>query len=194
MAAIDPSAAPEHTGTTNGTTAPRATLKIIYDPSGPGDDDDDDEDSESEEAQNFLRNLLNGGDNDGDEVDESSSDDEEKNGGPSDPSKTKKARQEAAMEQMMMALANTNDESEDNEDVDMDAPPTTNGKINGAPKLRSDKGKGKALAQAPGEDEGSDEETSADGLEEQVICTLDPEKVRASQRTFRRVKELTGLL
>ena len=185
MAAIDPSAAPEHTGTTNGTTPPRATLKIIYDPSGPEDDEDDDEESDSGGRDSFLKALLNGGDDeDGDEEDESSSEDEEKNGGPSDPSKTKKARQEAAMQQMIAALANTNDESEDDEDVDMDDAPKTNGKMNGAPKLRSDKGKGKALAEVPGEDERSDEEASADGMEEQVICTLDPEKVRASQRTF----------
>ena len=173
MAAIDPSATPEHTGTANGTSPVRATLKVIYDPSGPVDEEDSEGDSE--EGENFLKNLLMGRDGeDDDEDDESSSEDEEKNGGPSDPSRTKKARQEAAMETMLKALAQSNEESDDDEDVDMDGVPRTNG----ITKSKSMKGKGKASIEDGEESEDEeDEEPSIDGMDEQVICTLDPEKV-----------------
>ena len=172
MAAIDPSATPEHTGTLDGETRPRATLKLVYD-TNPGEDSDSDEESDEEDEQ--LRALLAGRESeDEDEDDESSSDDEEKNGGPSDPSKTKKARKEAAMLQMMKALAEAQDASEGEMDVD-DSP-----QINGAStKLKVDKGKGKAVA-GDSEDESlgeNDTEDSMDGMEEVVVCTLDPEKV-----------------
>ncbi|KAL6714438.1 peptidylprolyl isomerase fpr3 [Lecanora helva] len=177
MAAIDPSAAPKHTGTVNGNTPSRATLKLVYDPQGPGDEDDSKGDSEDEEE--VLKAIMEArGSQEDDEDDEedledeeSSSDDEEKNGGPSDPSKTKKARREAAMKQMMDALADSKDESED--DVEMGDAPKTNGVV-GKSASKSAKGKGKALAE-----DSDDEESSAisqDGMDEQVICTLDPEK------------------
>lgn len=171
MAAIDPSAAPEHTGTVNGDTRPRATLKLIYD-TNPGQNSDSDEEDEEEQ---FLQNLLAGRESeDEDEDDESSSDDEEKNGGPSDPSKTKKARKEAAMQQMMKALAEAQSDSEN--EMDMSGSPQMNG-ISKKGKL--DKGKGKAVADdAEGESLGeNDSEDSLDGMEEVVVCTLDPEKV-----------------
>ncbi|CAD6568413.1 MAG: peptidylprolyl isomerase fpr4 [Alectoria sarmentosa] len=171
MAAIDPSAAPEHTGTVNGDTKSRATLKLVYD-SNPGQDSDSDEGSDEEEE--YLKALLAGRESeDQDEDEESSSDDDEKNGGPSDPSKTKKARKEAAMQQMMKALAETDNDSEDEMNVD-ESP-----KVNGlSKKSKANKGKGKALAEdlqdeSLGED---DTEDSMDGMEEVVVCTLDPEK------------------
>lgn len=173
MAAIDPSAKPEHTGTANGDAPPRATLKLIYDPHGPGDEDASEEDSEDEEE--YLKALLEGRESDDEESDEDeeSSSDDEKNGGPSDPSKTKKARQEAAMQEMMKALADSNDGSED--DVDMDSSPKANGLI----KSKSNKGKGKALVDESEDDESEDDsEDDLDGMDEQVVCTLDPEKVR----------------
>ena len=172
MAAIDPSAAPEHTGTVNGDTRPRATLKLVYD-TNPGQDTDSDDGSDEEEEQ--LRALLAGRESeDESEDDESSSDDEEKNGGPSDPSKTKKARKEAALQEMIKALAETQNDSES--EMDVDELPQVNGT---SKKPKMDKGKGKAIAgdsedESPGENETED---SMDGMEEVVVCTLDPEKV-----------------
>ncbi len=171
MAAIDPSATPEHTGTVNGNITPRATLKLVYDPQGPGDEESSEEDSEDEEK--FLEALLKGRGSDDaeDEEDEESSSDDEKNGGPSDPSKTKKARQEAAMQQMMMTLAELNDGEDD---VDMESSPKTNGLSN----HKSNKGKGKALAEdVDASMSDDDSERSLEGMDEQVLCTLDPQKV-----------------
>lgn len=155
MAAIDPSAPPEHTGTTNGDSPARATLKIIYDPSGPLQGDESEEGSDDE---NYLKALL--------EEDESSSDEQEKNGGPSDPSKTKKARKQAAAKQMMKSLQDTL--SDDGMDVDGDS--GANGVVS-----KVDKGKGKATS----EDEESDEDDldGMDGMNEIILCTLDPAKV-----------------
>ncbi len=167
MAAIDPSAIPEHTGTVNGNTPARATLKLVYDPRGP-DIEDSEEDSEDEE--DALKALLEGAGSE-DEDDESSSDDEEKNGGPSDPSKTKKARREASMQQMIKSLAESQDDSEN--DVDMDSAPKVNGLLG-----KPNKGKGKAPLEDSDDNESEeDSEVSLDGLDEQVVCTLDPEKV-----------------
>ena len=111
MAAIDPTAEPEHTGTINGAIPPRATLKLIYDRSSQNDDDDDDDDDseDSSDRQDFLKALMEGQDSDGEDEDEdedeSSSDDEDVNGGPSDPARSRKARKQAAAEQLMKALA-----------------------------------------------------------------------------------------
>lgn len=174
MAAIDPSATPEHTGTVNDDTKPRATLKLVYD-ANPGQDSDSDEGSDEEEE--YLKALLAGReseDEDEDEEDESSNDDEEKNGGPSDPSKTKKARKEAAMLQMMKAIAEAPNDSED--EMDVDGSPQVNGL---SKKSKANKGKGKAVAEDSEEDESlgeDDTEDSMDGMEEVVVCTLDPEK------------------
>ena len=158
MAAIDPSAPPEYSGTANGDETPaRATLKIIYDPSGPLDDDESSEGFEDRFLESMMRD---------DGEDESSSDEEGKNGGPSDPSKTKKARKQAAAEQMMKALAQNGSDNEMSTDGDSKA----NGVLS-----KVNKGKGKAV----GDDaESSDEdEDDLDGLDEQVLCTLDTFKV-----------------
>ena len=138
MAAIDPSVTPEHTGTANGDIKSRATLKLVYE-ANPGQDSESDEGSDEDE--DYLRDILAGRDFEDDDDEESSDDDEEKNGGPSDPSKTKKARKEAAMQQMIKALADAEDESENEMDVD-ECP-----KVNGLSKKSiADKGKGKAVA------------------------------------------------
>ncbi|KAL8937459.1 MAG: hypothetical protein Q9216_004404 [Gyalolechia sp. 2 TL-2023] len=169
MAAIDPSAEPEHAGTVNGDTAPRATLKLVYDRSGPSGDEDSERDSEGEaDDQQLLKTLLQGkdsdeDDDDEDEEDESSSDDEEINGGPSDPSKSKKARRQAAADQLMKALMEPG--SEDEMDVDG---------VNGASAKKRSKGKGKAMSKEDEED--SEEEDDDSKLEEVVVCTLDPQK------------------
>lgn len=161
MAAIDPSATPEHTGTANGDTPARATLKIMYEPSDPNADEDSEVGSDDEE---YLRALLQGDEDDEDE--ESSSDEEEKNGGPSDPSKSSKARKQAAVEQMMKAHA----ENDSDDDVEVDGASGINGAFSNAKK-----GKGKATDE---DEESSDEENEGlEGLEELVLCTLDPAKV-----------------
>lgn len=163
MAAIDPSAELEQNGTTNGDAAPRATLKIIYDPNGPGRDGESDEDSEDED---YLKGLLEGaGSDEDDDDDESSDDDEEKNGGPSDPSKSKKARKQAAVEQMMKALA------ENDNDDEIDDAPAVNGEV-------SKKKKGKAKATDLDEESSNeDDDDEMPEMEELVLCTLDPSKV-----------------
>ncbi|KAL8705515.1 MAG: hypothetical protein Q9201_001390 [Fulgogasparrea decipioides] len=164
MAAINPTAEPEHTGSANGDVPPRATLKLIYDRSGSGDDENSEEDSE-EAAGDLLQTLMGQVSDDEDEEDESSSDDEDVNGGPSDPSKSKKARKQAAAEQLMKALQAN--ESEDELEVDA---------ANGFPPKKRNKGKGKATSSEDEEDsEGEEVDDDAD-MEEVVICTLDPQK------------------
>jgi FK506-binding nuclear protein len=114
MAAIDPSEPAEIQETANGTTRPRATLKIVRQP----------------------------------------------------PSKSKKARKAAALQQLMDSIGGASDEEME------DAPNGTNG-------TKLDK-KGKAKATSDDEEE-SDEESDDDEeeieVEEFVLCTLDPEKV-----------------
>ena len=173
MAAIDPSAKPEHTGTANGIVPPRATLKMVYDPSGPGDDN-----SDNSEEENYLQALLEGQESDGlsDEDDEDeSSDDEDNNGGPSDPSKSKKARKEAAAQQLIKALVEKNEGDDSEGEMEVDESPKVNGVLAGAV---ASKGKGKAKIEDIERDEDEDDSESAtDGMEEVVLCTLDPEKV-----------------
>lgn len=157
MAAIDPSATPEHTGTANGDTPVRATLKIIYEPNDPNADEDSDVD------ENYLKALFQ--DDEDEEEEESSSDEEEKNGGPSDPSKSRKARKQAAVEQMMKALA----ENDTDDDVDIGGASGTNGALS-----KAKKGKGKATDED--EESSDDENEGLERLEELVLCTLDPAK------------------
>lgn len=167
MAAIDPGATPEHTGTTNGNTPTRAILKIVYTPGEPDDDDESDLDSEEEAMQ--MQQLLGGGaDVDEDENEEGSSDDEEKNGGPSDPSKSKKARKEAAAAQLLKSMKQ---EDSDHEMGDSLSSPAING--------FTSKNKGKGKASAAKEEESSDDEIDGDAgdIEELVLCTLDPNQV-----------------
>lgn len=170
MAAIDPNATPEHTGTINDDAPARATLKIVYKLSDPKDDDED-----SDEEEDYLQALLEARDDDEDEDGEESSDDEEKNGGPSDPSKSKKAREEAAVQKMLEALKQAvSDDSE--KEMDVDGAPKLNGL---ATKSKLDKGKGKALAEELDDDEsvGEDDTLEMNDMEELVVCTLDPAKV-----------------
>ena len=169
MAAIDPTAVPEHTGITNGDQSSRATLKVIYEDRAP-----DGEEDETEKME-ILRKLLGAQmdeddeDDEEDEDDKSSDDEDEKNGGPSDPSKTKKARKEAAAMQMLKALRDGAEES-DEEMEDTSTPPKVNGVL-----PKSNKGKGKAIANT---DEGSDEEDDeVEDVKELVLCTLDPNQV-----------------
>ena len=152
MAAIDPSAEPEG----EDDAVPRATLKLIR---RPLDDESDEEDDEFDidEMEAMLAEQE-------EDDDEDSDDDEDLKGGPSDPAKTKKARREAAAKQLQ-ALA------EEEMDLDEDMPNGVSGSKKSA----------KALGKMPASDD-SDEDEDDDGegeLEEFVLCTLDPSKVRS---------------
>lgn len=163
MAAIDPSAEPEFEDADDKRPA-RATLKVVRVPDSMFDDSDDD----SEDDEDYLDGLE-------DDEDESS-DDEEVNGGPSE----RKSKKLALLE----ALANEENEDEDedmDEDEDEDDDEADEKAIAQLKKLMKDaKGKGKAL---DGEEDEDDEEEDSDDeaveLDEVVVCTLDPEKVRA---------------
>jgi len=147
MAAIDPSREPEADADGEVPARPRATLKILKGRLG-GDDEDDD---------SYLDGLLNG-----EYSDEDESEDEEANGGPSDPSRSKKAKQEAAIKKLIEAAQAAEDSDEEMDDA-----------ANG-----SKSKKGKAKASDEDEDE-SDEDSELDDdsdLEEFVICTLDTER------------------
>ncbi|KAB5536533.1 hypothetical protein GE09DRAFT_1176454 [Coniochaeta sp. 2T2.1] len=147
MAALDPTEAPQADADGNIPSVPRATLKILK---GRMSDDDEDEDD------SYLDGLLNG-----DYSDEDDSEDEEANGGPSDPSKSKKARQEALIQKL---LASTQAEEDSDEEMDDAA--------NGT---KSNKGKAKASDEDDDESD-EDDEDDDEGIEEFVVCTLDTER------------------
>lgn len=179
MAAIDPSAEPEHTGTSKKGTSARATLKIIYDPASPEDDASENSDDEEE----YLKGLLAGREDDDDEDDEDDEDEEdedEQSGEKSEKAKASKARREAAVKQLLQELkdedsdAEVDDDDEGDELMEVDDAP----KVNGVKKSSS---KGSIEKTSKGgedeEDDEDDDEDSMDGMEEMVVCTLDPEKV-----------------
>lgn len=147
MAAIDPSEPAEENEGANGATRPRATLKIVRQPEG----EDDDE---------YMRSLLAESDSEDEDEDE----EEEANGGPSDPTKSKKARKEAALKQLMESL-NAGDSDEEMED----------GPDSNAANKKS-KGKGKATDDEEDDEEDSDDDDEEVEVEEFVLCTLDPEQ------------------
>lgn len=165
MAAIDPSAPAEIDETADADTPARATLKLIRQP--PGMDDHDDSEGESDE-EDYLNALLGGADSEDEDDEDESSDEEEVNGGPSDPAKSKKGRKDAAVEQLKQALAN-------DESMELDVPNGVNGAL-----PKSNKGKAKATGEEEDSDDDDDEDDDDEDLEleEFVICTLDPGKVR----------------
>ncbi|KAK8205879.1 hypothetical protein HDK77DRAFT_301974 [Phyllosticta capitalensis] len=150
MAAIDPSAKPQG-DVAKGSTA-RATLKLIREPIT-GDDEDDSEDEDDDSADAIRARL-------GEIISDDESDsDDEKNGGPSDPSKSKKARTEAALKQIMEAM-----EEDDEMDVD------------DAKSVKKNKGKAPAVEGESDEDSDEDSDDEEMEMEELVLCTLDAEK------------------
>ncbi|TKA83097.1 hypothetical protein B0A55_00869 [Friedmanniomyces simplex] len=158
MAAIDPTAAPLG----DEGAVPRATLKIIRQPLDASDmySDENDSDDEEEFDADEMEAMLGVNGDDSEDEDE----DEDVNGGPSDPSKTKQARVEAALKKLSEVDGMDVDDDDDEE-------PKTNG-VNGVSK--SVKAKGKMPASDSDEDE--DSEDGEEVIEEFVICTLDPEK------------------
>jgi FK506-binding nuclear protein len=157
MAALDPTEAPEADEDGNIPAIPRATLKIVRQKFTDLDDEVDDE---------YLEKLMAGGSDDSDS-DEDSEGDEEANGGPSDPSKTKKAKAEAALKKLIEA-------AQEEEDSDEDMADDAEGKTNGV-------GKAVKKGKEPATSSDDDDEESLDGdevdMEEFVICTLDTERV-----------------
>lgn len=148
MAALDPTEAPEADEEGNIPDKPRATLKLVRQRNPDLDEELDDE---------YLEALMGGSDDDEDD-----SDDDEANGGPSDPSKSRKAKAEAALQKLITAA-----QAEESDDEMVDA----GSKRNGKPK----KGKKPAVPSDDEEDESDDEDSIE--LEEFVICTLDTERV-----------------
>ncbi|KAK2735878.1 peptidylprolyl isomerase fpr4 [Myotisia sp. PD_48] len=119
-------------------------------------------------------------DDEDDEDDEEDSEDDEVNGGPSDPSKKMKA---------LAAQLKQLEEEEGSGDDDDEGSDDDNSESLAALISKMVKGKGKALD----DDEGSE---SSEGIEEVVVCTLDPEKhyqqsldfvVGAEERVFFKV-------
>lgn len=168
MAAIDPSAEPE--GDEDETARPRATLKVLRLPLGEDDelDSDDEMDIEDMDAQ------FGESDSDSDEEE-----DEDVVGGPSDPAKSKKAKREAARQQIRELLES---EGMDVDDEDEDEEDGLEGLVNG---INGTAKSSKALGKMPKSDEDEDEDDSdlsdfdEEGaeIEEFVICTLDPNNV-----------------
>lgn len=159
MAAIDPSAAPVYAGTANDNIPPRATLKLIR----------QDYDVDDDEGEDFAND---------DDDDLSEDDNEEANGGPSDPSKSKGLHEETSIKQLLKAFAENKSESDDDDDEDEDMELDGVNGVDGINGIISKikKGKGKATDD---DDDDSDEDDlmNSIGLQEFVICTLDPEKV-----------------
>ncbi|KAH7371545.1 hypothetical protein BKA66DRAFT_497814 [Pyrenochaeta sp. MPI-SDFR-AT-0127] len=159
MASLDPNEEPqideEH-------KIPRATLKIIRVPMDFDDDSEDDEDYDPEDIEAIAARLRKAGalpEADSDVSDEDDSEDE-KNGGPSDPVKSKKAKQAALTKKLQQEL--------EADEMEIDSS-LTNG-VNG-------KGKAKITADdISDEDEDEDEDDEDDEPEEFVLCTLDPER------------------
>lgn len=162
MAAIDPSAEPqvdeEH-------KVPRATLRIIRVPMDLDDeeDDEDDEDYDGEDVESIIAKLRAGGVALPEEDEDSEEDsDDESNGGPSDKAKSKKAKAAALKKKLAQDLAE--------DEMEIDA-------VKG-------KGKGKISAEEDSdEDDLDDEDEEEDEVEEFVLCTLDPERVRLHPST-----------
>ncbi|KAK3328828.1 hypothetical protein B0H66DRAFT_487122 [Apodospora peruviana] len=146
MAAIDPTAEPEADSEGNIPAVHRSTLKIIKSSSRADSDDEDDE----FDLESYLEDA---------EDDEA---DGEVNGGPSDKSKSKKARQEAAIKKLLEA---TQEESDDDME-DAEASSSSKSK------------KGKAKATEEDEEDSDDESDDEDDLEVEdfVVCTLDTER------------------
>ncbi|KAF1919257.1 hypothetical protein BDU57DRAFT_585479 [Ampelomyces quisqualis] len=153
MAALDPTA-PAQTDEDNQVL--RATLKLIREPMY-FDDDDDDEDFDPENINALRARLVEAGALE-EELDSSDEDDseDEKNGGPSDPIKSKKAKQAALSKKLKEDL------EADEMEIDNSLTNGVNGNVKGKAKITDDD-----ISDMSDEDE--------DEAEELVLCTLNPE-------------------
>jgi hypothetical protein len=161
MAAIDPSATPEHEDVDD-KSPPRATLKVVRVPDSMFDDDDDD-DEDYEELE--------------DGEDEA---DEEENGGPSQ----KKSKAERLLEALVSDVDEEDDkdmadgeaDEEDDEDDEEDEEVARAALVKFM-KASKSKGKAKATGEEDEDEDDDDDDDTAIELDEVVLCTLDPEKV-----------------
>ncbi|KAJ4375790.1 peptidylprolyl isomerase fpr3 [Neocucurbitaria cava] len=159
MAAIDPDEEPQ---IDEDHKVPRATLKLIRVPMDFEDSDEDDEDYDEEDIEAIAARLREAGalpEADSDLSDEDDSE-EEKNGGPSDPVKSKKAKQAALTKKLQAEL------EADAMEVDSSLTNGVNGK--GKAKITDDD-----LSDEDDEDEDDDDDEEP---EELVLCTLDPDR------------------
>jgi len=154
MAAIDPSAAPQ---IDEENKVPRATLKIIRVPMD-FEDEEDDEDYDPEDVEEMIARLREAGALPDADSEEDSED--ETNGGPSDPVKSKKAKEAALKKKLAEELAA--------DEMDIDA---SSGKSKGKAKVTAEDSEDDEE-----EDDEDDEDDEEDEVEEFVLCTLDPEK------------------
>jgi hypothetical protein len=159
MAALDPTA-PAQTDEENPVL--RATLKLIRVPMDMEDSDDEDEDYDPEDIEAITARLREAG-----AIPEESSDEDdsesEKNGGPSDPVKSKKAKQAALTKKLQEAL--------EADEMEIDSSALTNGKAKGKAKITD-------VEVSDEDDEDSEDDEGDDEPEEFVLCTLNPENVR----------------
>ena len=105
---------------------------------------------------------LDESDEEDDDEEEEDSDDEETNGGPSDKEKARKLKEAAALKDMEEEDDDDDDDDDDDEEFDLQA---------AISKLV--KGKGPAT-----DDDDDDESDEGLDIDEMVVCTLDPERVR----------------
>lgn len=158
MAAIDPSAEPQ---IDENHKVPRATLRIIRVPMDLDDEDDeeeDDEDIDGENVESIIAKLRAGGVLPEEDEDSLADSEDESNGGPSDKAKSKKAKQAALKNKIAQEIA------EDEMEID----------------AVNSKGKGKISADEDSDEDSldDDEDDEETEIEEFVLCTLDPERVR----------------
>jgi len=165
MAAIDPSEEPD-LEVADDKTKPRATLKLVRVPAEMLEDsDDDDEDFE-----------------DVDDDDEDSGE-EEVNGGPSH----KKTEGKKSIK--------PEEDDEDDEDMEDDSEDEAAAEALLAKLMKAEKkGKSVALDGEDDDDEDDDDSEESMGIDEVVICTLDPERVRYHSITFLLTQMLTKML
>jgi FK506-binding nuclear protein len=162
MAALDPTA-PAQTDEENQVL--RATLKLIRVPMDFDDEsDEDDEDYDEEDIEAIAARLRKAGALPEEELESSEEDDseDEKNGGPSDPVKSKKAKQAALTKKMQQEL------EADEMEIDSSLTNGVNGKAKGKAKITDD----------DISDESDEDDDDMDEPEEFVLCTLNPENVR----------------
>ena len=109
--------------------------------------------------------------------------DEDENGGPSDPEKVKKGKTSDIIK-LIAGTAREEDGEDEDEDEEMSEDDAKAAALLKKIMKRKGKGKGKAL-EAVEEEEEDDDELDIDEeddleMEEVVVCTLDPEKVRGT--------------
>lgn len=171
MAALDPTA-PAQTDEENQVL--RATLKLIRVPIDFDSEDEDEDDYDPEDIEAIAARLREAGALPEEELDTSDEDDSEieKNGGPSDPVKSKKAKQAALTKKLQQEL--------EADEMDIDLTNGVNGKSKGKAKITDD--------DVSDEDEDEDDEDDDEEPEEFVLCTLNPENVRLCHENSARMR------